>query len=147
MLSALTCVGDLDHICHVGPCQHSVSKTQMYVCPLAGCSAVQSLLSLHQLIMPSCWLQPGAFPQLPNGMTTTDYPCGSCCSYSGGSYQQHLGMLEQWIDGNGRAQATPTSSDGRRRKGAKGAGQSAFPELSIPARHHCILLCKSLSSL
>ncbi|KAL3150452.1 hypothetical protein ABBQ32_000282 [Trebouxia sp. C0010 RCD-2024] len=43
-------------------------------------------------------------------------------SYSGGSYQHHLGMLEQWIDGNGRAQSTPTSSDGRRRKGAKNAG-------------------------
>lgn len=32
-------------------------------------------------------------------------------------------MLEHWIDGNGRAQTTPTSGDGRKRKGAKTAGQ------------------------
>ena len=71
---------------------------------------------------------------IPNGTLMQHHPCGFCCSYSGGSYQQHLGMLEQWIDGNGRAQATPTSSDGRRRKGAKGAGQYA-----------CSLLCTRLS--
>lgn len=45
------------------------------------------------------------------------------CSYSGGSYQQHLGMLEQWIDNSGRPQPDPTSANGRPRKGAKTAGE------------------------
>ncbi|KAL0029799.1 hypothetical protein WJX77_000735 [Trebouxia sp. C0004] len=43
-------------------------------------------------------------------------------SYSGGSYSQHLGMLEQWIDNSGRPQPEPTSANGRPRKGAKTAG-------------------------
>ncbi|KAL0053131.1 hypothetical protein WJX82_001373 [Trebouxia sp. C0006] len=43
-------------------------------------------------------------------------------SYSGGSYSQHLGMLEQWIDHSGRPQPEPTSANGRPRKGAKTAG-------------------------
>ena len=45
------------------------------------------------------------------------------CSFSGGSYQQHLGMLEQWIDSNGHAAQHVGKQNGRR-KGAKTAGTS-----------------------
>lgn len=43
----------------------------------------------------------------------------SACSFSGGSYQQHLGMLEQWIDSNGHAAGSKKVG---RQKGAKTAG-------------------------
>ena len=64
----------------------------------------------------------------------------SSTSYSGGSYQQHLGMLEQWIDSNGRPQATPTSAEGRRRKGAKTAGQWPLLLLHLALRQSVWLL-------
>lgn len=150
MLSAFTLLSDLDHICHVDPCQHSASYIQMYIC-VPHLAVLQFCLCYppRQVVMPSFWSLPPAFPQMPEEMTARHHPCGMCCSYSGGSYQQHLGMLEQWIDGSGRAQATPTSSDGRRRKGAKGAGQSACSKHPITPCHQasCYANTQDLNSI
>ena len=57
------------------------------------------------------------------------------CSFSGGSYQQHLGMLEQWIDSNGHAAQHVGKQNGRR-KGAKTAGTSLLA-FNIP--FHCCM--------